>query len=87
MELVHQGLCPDLIMFSDPGSERPETYSYLAYFDAWLRAQGFPGITRVAYRPARARYLTIEGNLLANETLPSIAFWKRRCSMKVRRLT
>jgi|GEM_PF-1736037 len=67
------GIRPDLILFADVGNERPPTYAYLDFFDGWLRQQGFPAITRVAYQPDTAPYTTLEGNCLANQTLPSIS--------------
>lgn len=80
--MVRQGLKPQLILFADPGGEKPETYAYLDYFDAWLQSKGFPGITRVKYEPVTAPYDTLEGNVLANETLPSISFFKKSCTLK-----
>lgn len=68
-------LWPDLILFADTGAEKPETYRFLHdELDPWLVRQGFPQVTVVKYRPVRAAYDTLEGNCLANETLPSIAF-------------
>jgi len=81
--MANRSLRPDLILFADVGDERPETYAYLDYFDRWLQRQGFPGITRVAYEPDSAPYRTLEGNCLANETLPSISIsGKGSCTLK-----
>lgn len=82
VHMVEQGIRPDLILFADPGDEKPETYAYLEFFDGWLQGKGFPGITHVAYQPVRAPYSTLEGNCLANETLPSISFRKKSCTLK-----
>lgn len=79
------GVRPDLIVFSDPGSEKPETYAYRAVVDAWLASVGFPAITEVRYRVQRPRnghYDTIEENCLVNQTLPGLAFGRKSCSMK-----
>lgn len=80
--MVNQGIKPDLIMFADVGGERPETYAYFDFFNNWLQEQGFPEITRVAYTPVTAPYRTLEGNVLANETLPSISFRQKNCTLK-----
>jgi hypothetical protein len=81
IKMYEAGIRPDLILFSIV-DEKPETFAYVDYFDAWLRSVGFPGITRVAYRPVSAPYTTLEGNVLANETLPSISFRMKGCSLK-----
>jgi len=80
--MVQENIRPDLIIFSDVGDEKPETYAYLDFFDKWLQSKGFPAITRVAYSPVTANYKTLEGNCLANETLPSISFRKKNCTLK-----
>lgn len=80
--MVKQGIKPDLIIFADPGGEKPETYRYIPYFSEWLVSQGFPSITWVAYKPARAKYHTLEGNCIVNETLPSISFRRKSCTLK-----
>lgn len=81
--MVSAGIRPDLIIFADVGDERPPTYAYLNFFDEWLQKQGFPKITRVAYEPDTAPYTTLEGNCLANETLPSISIsGKGSCTLK-----
>jgi hypothetical protein len=80
---LHQrGERPDLIIFSDTGSEKPETYAYLAVINEWLERVGFPTVTVVQYRPTKASYNTLEGNMLANETLPSMAYGRGKCSQK-----
>lgn len=77
-----RGERPDLIMFADTGSEKPETVAYLDVIREWLARVGFPDVT-VARRPvARAGYATLEENCLVNETLPSLAFGFKSCSLK-----
>lgn len=76
-----RGVRPDLILFADPGGEKPETYAYLPIINAWLRKVGFPEIVTVRYEPKSAPYTTLEGKCLANETLPSLAFGKHSCSI------
>lgn len=76
-----RGIRPDLILFADTGGEKPETYAYLRTIDAWLASVGFPPVTVVRYQPKRAKYKTLEGKCLANQTLPSLAFGKHSCSL------
>ncbi len=45
-----KGIKPDLIVFSDTGDEKAETYAYIKMFTRWLRSVGFPPITRTRYR-------------------------------------
>jgi hypothetical protein len=77
-----RGIRPDLITFADTGGEKPETYEYLATINEWLRGVGFPDVTVVRYAGRHSRYSTLEGNCLANETLPSLAFGGKGCSLK-----
>lgn len=83
---LHQrGIRPDLITFADTGGEKPETYAYLPVINAWLRSVGFPEVTVVRYQGKHGRYNTLEGNCLANATLPSLAFGGKGCSLKFKR--
>lgn len=72
---------PDLIIFSDTGSEKPETLAYLDVMDEYLQANGWPKITRVKYVPTRAPYDTLHDKCFNNETLPSLAFGGHSCSL------
>jgi hypothetical protein len=80
VEMARRGMRPDLILFSDTGGEKPETYAYLDVINPWLRSVGFPEVTIVRYAPVRAAYDTLEAKCLANETLPSLAFGGHSCS-------
>ncbi len=77
IEMVRLGTKPDLILFADTGGEKPSTYAANAEFDAWLKSKGFPGIVTVS--DGRQ---TLEQEVLAAQTLPSIAFGFRSCSDK-----
>lgn len=82
-----RGIRPDAIVFSDVGSEKPETYAYREVIEAWLARVGFPALTVVRYVQRKARpdgqtYSTIEENCLVNRTLPGLAFGRKSCSMK-----
>jgi hypothetical protein len=85
VEMNNRGIRPDLILFSDTGAEKPETYAYLDVMDEWLARVGFPEVTRVAYQPVRAPYTTLEEKCLANETLPSLAFGGHSCALVFKR--
>lgn len=82
----HQrGIRPDWIGHAQVGNEWPETYAYRPVIDAWLAEVGFPAIIDVQYvvqRPKNGHYATLEENCLVNETLPSLAFGYKKCSLK-----
>ncbi len=80
-----RGIRPDWIGHAQVGNEHPETYAYRPIIDAWLARVGFPAITDVRYvvqRPKNGPYATLEENCLVNETLPSLAFGYKKCSLK-----
>jgi hypothetical protein len=81
-----RGIRPDLIMFSDVGAERENTYGYLEIINEWLEYVGFPPVTVVRYVPQKFKhwppYYTIEENCLTNGTLPSLAYGGHACSSK-----
>lgn len=76
---------PDLILFADTGGEKPETYAYEPVIQAWLKQVGFPPIITVRYVHSKGAYKTLEENCLVNETLPSLAFGYKKCSLKWKR--
>lgn len=79
---------PDLILFADTGGEKTSTYDYLPTIQAWLRSVGWPEVIVVRRKPGKSRklpgvtYATLEENCLVNETLPSLAFGFKGCSLK-----
>ena len=77
------GIVPDLITFADTGAEKPETYEQVEKMNDWLLAQGFPPVTvckkKTLETPA---YTDLGGNCHDNETLPSLAFGMKSCSIK-----
>jgi len=79
---VQRGIRWDLALFADPGSEWPETYAYLKTINAWVRERGLPEVVTVRYTPPIAPYSTLEGELMKNQTLPSLAFGRKSCSFK-----
>jgi len=80
-----RGIRPHWIGHAQVGNEWPETYAYRPVIDAWLIQVGFPTITDVQYvvkRPKHGHYATLEENCLVNQTLPSLAFGYKKCSLK-----
>ncbi|AXK44079.1 hypothetical protein [Erythrobacter aureus] len=79
--LIQLGRVPDLIIFADTGSERPETYDYIETFNNWLRQYGIQ-VTIARYCPVKAPYDTLEQECLTNGILPGIALGRKSCSIK-----
>lgn len=76
------GIVPDVITFADTGVEKPETYEHVLYMNDWLIANGFPTVTwckRITKDDTP--YNDLGGNVLTNETLPSLAFGMKSCSI------
>lgn len=73
---------PDLILFADTGSERPETYAYLEIRRSWLRRVGFPDLIVVRRRGVRVPDQSLEDQCLRTGTLPSLAYGGKSCSLK-----
>jgi len=83
IKLRDAGIVPDVITFADVGAEKPETYEHVRNMDKWLVAQGFPKVTWVKKIPeATTGYDDLAGNCDSNETLPSLAFGMKSCSIK-----
>lgn len=83
--MAARGIRPDLILFSDTGVEKPETYAYLPTMQAWLASVGFPAVVTVRLGTVQGDhgdYSTLLENCLVNRTLPSLAFGKKGCSKK-----
>ena len=80
--LHRAGITPDLITFADVGGEKPETYETVAMMSRWCQSVGFPAIVTCKYETTHAPYNDLEGNSISNETLPSLAFGKKSCSIK-----
>jgi hypothetical protein len=77
------GLKPAVITFADTGGEKPETLNHLDRMQAVLRQWGWPAIDVCKKIPlASTGYSDLLGNCVANETLPSLAFGMKSCSIK-----
>ena len=83
IELHKAGIRPDAITFADVGSEKPETYAMVKTMSAWCLEDGFPAIVTCTKLTMPATgYSTLTGNSIKNETLPSLAFGMKSCSIK-----
>ena len=78
-----RGISPNLVLFSDTGGEKPETYDYIPVMDRWLEANDMPKITRVSVADnPNAVAKTLEDQCLRLGFLPSIAYGWKTCSQR-----
>src|ERR1035438_359327 len=82
----------DLILFSDTGGEKPETYHYVAKMSEWCKKNLGHYITTVSKSTKRqGRHhapgyaLTLEQHCLDTKTMPSVAYGMKSCSLKFKR--
>jgi hypothetical protein len=80
IELVRRSIRPDLILFADVGSEKPETYELVPRMNEYLRVNGFPEVRTV--RLTGQKWSSLEDQCLATRQLPSLAFGGHSCSLK-----
>lgn len=81
--LREAGLRPSLITMADTGGEKPETMAHLERMNAVLAEWGWPLVDLCQKRTLpRTGYTDLFGNCWANETLPSLAFGMKSCSIK-----
>lgn len=80
--MKERGIVPDLITTADTGGERPETYAYVDYFNAWLESVGFPKIIMVKRTTKFGEVETLETLCLKKNMLPSLAYGFKTCSEK-----
>lgn len=73
---------PDAILFADTGSEKPETYAYLAIINAWLDSVGYPRVTVLKNKSPIAGDSSLHGECLRKSVLPSLAYGGHSCSLK-----
>lgn len=77
------GLRPDIITFADMVAEKPPTLEHLDRIDAVLAAWGWTPVVRCRKKTLPGTdYDDLYGNCIANETLPSLAFGLKSCSIK-----
>jgi hypothetical protein len=78
-----QGIRPDLITFADTGAEKPETLEQVTKMNTWLASKGWPLVTTCKKITLDTTpYDDLGGNCSHNETLPSLAFGMKSCSIK-----
>ena len=81
--MKRQGLVPDLVTFADVGAEKPETYAHVAAVSKWLQTWADqPVVTCTKRTKETTAYNDLTGNCIDNETLPSLAFGMKSCSIK-----
>lgn len=72
-----------MITFADTGGEKPESLAMVAAMNEILTGWGWPPISVCRKVPlAKTDYTDLYGNCLSNETLPSLAFGMKSCSIK-----
>jgi len=72
---------PDLILFADTGSEKPETYAYLPVINAWLEGVGFPLITVVKNARPKSGDKSLGDSCMRLGVLPALAYGQHQCSL------
>lgn len=76
------GMQPALIAMADTGGESGLTWRHVARVQALLASWGWPPITLCRHRTLSSTvYTTLQGNCVANATLPSLAYGKHSCSL------
>jgi len=79
---LHQrGETPDLILFADTGSEKPETYAYLDVINAWLDRVGFPQVTVVKNPRPKTGDQSLYDACHRLSVLPALAYRQHQCSL------
>lgn len=81
--LREAGICPDAITFADTGGEKKSTLDHLQRMNEILAQWGWPliQICKKQTLPSTG-YSDLYGNCMKNETLPSLAFGMKSCSIK-----
>lgn len=84
LTVLHEAdIRPNIITFANTGAEKPETIRHLDRMNEVLAQWDWPIINTVQKVPlASTGYTDLYGNCLKNETLPSLAFGMKSCSIK-----
>ncbi|CAN7761688.1 hypothetical protein LJR039_007126 [Pseudorhodoferax sp. LjRoot39] len=78
---------PDAITFADTGGEKSATYAHVLAMNEVLTTWDWPLVTVCrAVLKASTGYVDLYGNCVANETLPSLAFGMKSCSIRWKQL-
>lgn len=81
--LHEAGIRPDVITFANTGGEKPETIAHIDRVNRVLTEWGWPLVVMVHKQPLPGTgYVDLYGNCWKNETLPSLAFGMKSCSIK-----
>lgn len=81
VECAKRGIALDLILFANTKAEKPETYAYLPVIQEYLAAQFMP-LIQVVEVSRKSKHESLEAECLTNQTLPSLAFGMKSCSLK-----
>ena len=76
-----RGEKPDLVLFADTGSEKPETYAYLDQINPWLTRVGFPAVTVVKNPRPKSGDQSLGESCIRNRVLPALAYRQHQCSI------
>jgi hypothetical protein len=76
-----RGERPDLVLFADTGSEKPETYAYLTTINTWLESVGFPTVTVVKNARPKSGDKSLYDSCHRNSVLPALAYGQHQCSL------
>lgn len=79
---LERGIRPDIIVFSDTGSEMPHTYEHLDVVDAWLKVQSWPALSRVKWIRQDGTFTALHDYCLDRAELPSKAYGFSGCTTK-----
>lgn len=79
--LHDRGMRPEWVLFSDTGSERPETYRHVEAVEKWCADVGFPFAT-VRWVRQTGEFESIHNNCLRTSYLPSKAYGNAGCTFK-----
>ena len=73
---------PHAILFADTGSEKPNTYEYVALFSAFIQKYGWPAIQILRRARRDKTWKSLEQDCLDRGYLPSVAYGFKTCSQK-----
>lgn len=79
---LERGLRPDIVVFSDTGSEMPHTYEHLDAVSAWLVSKGLAPIQVTRWVRKDGRFIALHDYCLEREELPSKAYGFSGCTTK-----
>ena len=82
IEAHRRGICPDLILFADTGSEMPHTYAYLPVVAEWCARVGFPEVQVVRWTRQDGRFVALHEACEDRKELPSKAYGHAGCTSK-----